>query len=106
MNVAHVGSLHHRNLFEKYGTFNPQLRICGDYEFLLRAGSALRTAFVDDILLDMAAGGVSESSALSIFESYQVKRKAKSVNAFQAAFDFCEALVKWHLRRMILLLTR
>ena len=104
MNVAHVGSLHHRNLFDKYGTFNPKLRICGDYEFLLRAGGTLRAAFVDDVLLDMASGGVSESSPLSIFESYQVKLSAKSVTVIQATFDCCEALVKWYLRRIVLFL--
>ena len=104
MNVAHVGSLHHRNLFEKYGAFSSELRICGDYEFLLRPGSILRAAFIDEVLLDMAAGGVSESSASSIFESYQVKLRAQSVNAFQATLDCCEALVKWYLRRIILLL--
>ena len=104
MNVAHVGSLHHRNLFDKYGTFNPKLRICGDYEFLLRAGGTLRAAFVDDVLLDMASGGVSESSPLSIFESYQVKRSTQSVSTIQATFDCCEALVKWYLRRIMLLL--
>ncbi|MFL2671870.1 MAG: glycosyltransferase family 2 protein, partial [Prochlorococcaceae cyanobacterium] len=104
MNVAHVGSLHHRSLFEKYGAYNSKLKICGDYEFLLRSGSTLRAAFIDDVLLDMAAGGVSESSALSIFESYQVKLRAKSVNSIQATFDCCEALLKWYLRRIMLFL--
>ena len=104
MNVAHVGSLHHRKLFEKYGIFSPKLRICGDYEFLLRPGSTLRAAFIDEVLIDMAAGGISESSALSIIESFKVKLFcAQSVTAFQATVDCCEALVKWYLRRIMLL---
>src|SRR5690606_6109403 len=53
MNVAHVGSIHHRSLFERFGHYDLQYRVCGDYEFLLRPGAALRTLFLDDVTVKM-----------------------------------------------------
>jgi len=67
MKVAHVGSLHHKRLFEKYGLFDDSYKISGDYEFLLRSGRHLRTIFLDAITVDMLVGGVSDAN-IQVFE--------------------------------------
>src|SRR5262245_10485080 len=60
MNVAHVGALHHRRLFEKYGLYDTSYKVCGDYEFLLRPGSRLRAAYLNAVTVDMRIGGESD----------------------------------------------
>ncbi len=101
MNVAHVGSLHHKSLFDKYGKFDENLRICADYEFLLRAKDELKAGFVDSILVEMASGGISESSAKSIYETLSIKLRLKSVTSIKALFDFLNAYLKWRFRRFL-----
>ena len=104
MNVAHVGSLHHQRLFEKHGRFDVKWKICGDYEFLLRSGEQLRAGFVDEVLVEMAAGGISESSTRGISETLRIKLHLASVGVIQAWLDFLEAWCKWHIRRLFQML--
>lgn len=73
MNVAHVGSLHHRTLFHKYGQFDPHYRICGDYELLLRPRASLRAGFLDQISTKMRIAGISHSSQ-ALREAMRAKR--------------------------------
>ena len=100
MNVAHVGSLHHRRLFERHGGFDIAWKICGDYEFLLRPGAQLRAGFIDEVLVEMAAGGISSSSTRGIRETLRIKLCLGSVGVIQAWLDFLEAWCKWHVRRL------
>ena len=102
MNVAHVGSWHHHRLFQRYGGFDDRWAVCGDYEFLLRVGPALKAGFIDEVLVEMAAGGISESSTRGINETLQIKLYWSSVSAIRAWIDFIEAWAKWHLRRLFL----
>lgn len=53
MTVSHVGSLHNRALYTKYGTYNTNYKIAGDYEFLLRIGSNLNYSFIDYVGVNM-----------------------------------------------------
>jgi glycosyltransferase involved in cell wall biosynthesis len=61
MTVAHSGSLHSRKFFEKYGFFNSDFKIVGDYELLLRAGGNLQYLFLDKVVVFMMVGGVSDT---------------------------------------------
>lgn len=75
MTVAHVGSMHHRSLFEEYGLFDERYRVCGDYEMLLRPRHALRAAFLDRVTARMTLGGVSNANvALALEEQERAKR--------------------------------
>jgi len=60
---AHAGSMHRRRLFDQYGRFDASYLISGDYEFLLRARTALHAAFMPRLTVRMKAGGVSDSRA-------------------------------------------
>jgi len=66
MCIAHPAALHHRRLFQRFGGFDTSYRICGDYEFLLRAGSSLRAGFLDRVTAICKAGGVSETARAPI----------------------------------------
>jgi len=59
MTIAHVGTLHHRTLFEKYGLFDESYRIVGDYEFLLRSGPSIRGAYLAEEVILMGSEGIS-----------------------------------------------
>lgn len=98
MSVAHVGSLHSRALFLKYGLYNDSFHVSGDYEFLLRAGSTLKAAFVAQPLATMRTGGVSSSSASVLSETYTAK-KLHGIGAPRALLDLLIAYVKWTVRR-------
>lgn len=75
MTVAHVGSLHHRSLFDEYGRFDENYRVCGDYEMLLRPRSALRAAFLNQITARMTLGGISNANVtLALAEQERAKR--------------------------------
>lgn len=77
MSVAHSGMPHHRSLFDKFGPFDTQFRIAGDYDFLLRAAGDIRAAFLDETVAYMGGAGVS---------STQMKRvRDETIRALSAA---------------------
>lgn len=106
MNINHVGAFHHANLFKDYGQFNPLLKICGDYEFLLRPRHLLRSGFIDNVLVEVGDGGVSKATSRGIFEVLSIKLNAHSVRKLTAYYDFLEALCKWYLRKYLSIISR
>ena len=73
MNVAHVGSLHNKKLFQKYGCFDPNYKICGDYELLLRPRDNLKAEFVNKITTKMRIGGISHNWKQALEEAMRAK---------------------------------
>jgi glycosyltransferase involved in cell wall biosynthesis len=73
MNLAHVSSLHNRQLYDRYGDYDIHFKICGDYELLLRPKENLKVKFIDQIFANMAIGGVSFGS----FDALSEARNAK-----------------------------
>jgi glycosyltransferase involved in cell wall biosynthesis len=72
MNAAHVGSLHSKKLFNKYGEFNTSYKISGDYELLLRPGPDLKAGFIPVVTAKMLFGGMS-ASYKSLEEVFRIK---------------------------------
>jgi glycosyltransferase involved in cell wall biosynthesis len=70
MTIAHPGALHSKKLFEKFGNYNIDYKIVGDYELLLRAGAYLKSLYLDAITVIMSEGGASDS-VKSIKEHYK-----------------------------------
>lgn len=70
MTIAHPGALHSKKLFEKFGNYNIDYKIVGDYELLLRAGASLKSLYLDVITVIMSEGGASDS-VKSIKEHYK-----------------------------------
>lgn len=99
MNTTHVGSLHTRRLFDKYGAFDASFRIAGDYEFLLRARSSLKTAYLNHVTVKMAAGGVSQNGYRVFLETERAKLMHQSVSPLVAKYDRIIAQAKRFTRK-------
>ncbi len=88
MKTAHVGSLHNKLFFQKYGLYDIGYRVTGDYELLLRAGKNLKYLFLDEITANMRMSGVSNSSMRAFKEAFRAKRVTGKRNAFLCLMDF------------------
>lgn len=94
MEVAHVGSLHRRSLFETYGLFDDSYHICGDYEFLLRIGTKIKPGYVNHTIGEMTAGGISYLSIKSLVESRRAKLSTCAASEWEATCDFFVVALK------------
>ena len=74
MNIAHVGALHKRKLFEEFGYFDTQYKSSADYDFLMRCGLTIRPLYVDKVTATMLNGGVSNGYS-AIRETYSIHKK-------------------------------
>jgi glycosyltransferase involved in cell wall biosynthesis len=102
MTVAHVGSMHHRSLFDQYGLFDESYRSGGDYELLLRPRGALRAAFIDRVTARMALGGASNANtSLALREQERAKRTTGGRAAWLCAVERVTARLKDHYRSVI-----
>jgi glycosyltransferase involved in cell wall biosynthesis len=101
MNVPHVGSMHHRSLFERIGLFDVSYKICGDYEFLLRRRSELQTLFVDMVTVNMSVSGVSSVDLKIHHETERAKVLTGGRNSLISKLEKVVAIGKWRLRRQL-----
>ena len=100
MSVAHAGMPHHRSLFEKFGPFDTRFRIAGDYDFLLRAASDVRAAFLDETVAFMGGAGVSSTQLERVRdESMRALAAAPVAGRFWAGVFWLRFVLK-HRRRL------
>lgn len=102
MKVAHVGSLHHKKLFEKYGLFDASYRITGDYEFLLRPGRNLNAYFLNEVTVNMHVGGVSNADSRVFEESTKAKISTGGRNVVASQIEKYWAILKWKIRSQLI----
>lgn len=101
MSTIHVGVMHRRSLFERYGLFNTSYRIAADYEFLLRPREHLRSAFTPATTVIMRAGGLSDSTA-ALHEAMRVKVDAGVRSIPIATLQLRLAIARFYARRVYL----
>ncbi len=99
MNIAHVGALHSRYLFEKHGLFDINIRIVGDYEFFLRIGKDLESGFVDQFIGKMRLGGASDSIK-GILQTKKVKHTHHVSNYPTVVIECVWAILAYYKRRI------
>ncbi len=100
MNVAHVGSLHSRKLFQIYGNYDTSYKIVGDYEMLLRAGKNLQSAYLPIVTVRMSDGGIS-ASIKAIKEGMRAKKNTAKRNLFEVYLRGYIGIVKfWILKKI------
>jgi len=76
MNIAHPGLLARRELFERFGPFDPSYRICGDYDWFLRLPPDLRTVHSSDPILKVVQAGVSHTRITQVYaETFRAQRR-------------------------------
>ena len=100
MDVCHVGSMHKRTLFQQFGEFDSSYRIAGDYEFLLRPRSELRTAFLPVVTVYVRGGGVCYSPKV-MYEAYRAKHETGGLSKFLALVDLSWDLANYKARRLV-----
>ena len=100
MNVAHVGSLHARTYFQKYGLYNTDFKIAGDYEMLLRSKENLKYYFLNEVTAEMDADGISNNQVYrALLETKYAKINTADSNKHIANIYFYWALLKAKLKR-------
>jgi glycosyltransferase involved in cell wall biosynthesis len=101
MSSIHVGAMHHRKLFVRYGTFDISYKIAGDYHFLLRARQHLQVAFSPKITVRIGAGGLSDSTA-GLYEARRAKVETGVRSPVRASAELQWKILKFQARRMAL----
>ncbi len=96
MCVAHPGSMHRRSLFERLGVYDTSYRTAADYEFLLRARSELKAAFMPVVTAMMRAGGASDSS-YALLEAYRARTLTGHRNLLLAKAELWELRARFKL---------
>jgi hypothetical protein len=85
MRIAHPGALHHRSLFETHGYFDESYKIAGDYEFLLRSYTSIKSTFVSKNVVCMGASGLSHLNwRLTAKEGYRALKETEIFGYFAA----------------------
>ena len=95
MNIAHVGSLHARSMYHQKGLYNLKFEIAGDYEFILRFGPSMKTAFLDKVTVKMRIEGVSNSSSKVFIESAKAKILHTGRPRILIYLEAIYAFIKW-----------
>lgn len=86
MSSLHPGSLTSSQLFQ-HTTFNTEYKIAGDYAFYSSKIDVLNVYCIDEVLVYMAAGGLSDSDKV-LLENYRVRRDILKVNTLQNIYLF------------------
>lgn len=100
MSVAHVGSMHNKVLFEKYGVYDTTYKICADYELLLRPGNKLNAGFLNEPTVNMSIGGASDGAA-ALDETMRAKIGSGGRNVVLCYLENKIGLLKYHLRKLL-----
>lgn len=100
MTVTHVGCWHARSAFDRYGLFDASYKVCGDYEWLLRPGIALKAGYIDQVLAYMLVGGISDANEKVFTESSRAKietakRSAQIVHLEEVMARWRKKIRKW-----------
>jgi len=100
MNIAHPGMLVRRDLFERFGLFDPVFKICGDYEWFLRLPSAVSSTHSPTSILKIGQGGVSHTKIGAVYaETFRAQRR--HLNLFWSAGCWLLNWLKYGRRRLI-----
>jgi hypothetical protein len=98
MNIAHIGALHHRRIFKKYGQFDTSYKISADYEFLMRCGEGIISLYINVVTALMLNGGVS-SGCKGMLETYTIQRRHMPI--ITALYRYWLAHIKFLLRPLL-----
>ncbi|HEY5589210.1 MAG TPA: hypothetical protein VIK86_09695, partial [Candidatus Paceibacterota bacterium] len=101
--IAHVGSLHHKSLFEQKGLFNTDYLIVGDYDFLLRCLDIIKPYYLPIVTANVREGGISGRSILIVGkEVLRTKINNKSKNKINCYVDNYKMILKFYLRTKLI----
>ena len=100
MNIAHPGMLVRRDLFERFGLFDPSFKISGDYEWFLRLPPEVRSVHSLTSVLKVVQGGVSNTKIGTVYaETFRAQRR--HLNLFWSAGCWLLNWLKYGRRRLV-----
>ena len=91
MNIAHPGMLVRRDLFERFGLFDPSFNICGDYEWFLRLTPVVQSIHLPISILKIVQAGVSHTKIGSVYAE-TFRAQARHLNL---PWSICCWLLNW-----------
>ncbi len=100
MNVAHPGMLVRRDLFDRFGLFDPSFKICGDYEWFLRLSPAVRAIHIPNSVLNIVQAGVSHTKIGAVYAE-TFRAQTLHLNFFWSAACWLLNWLKYSRRRLI-----
>ena len=104
MTVVHCGALHHRSLFDEYGTFDPTYKLSGDFDFLLRVGRNIKANFLNDITVNMCDTGQSRVQVKEVvLETSRILYKHPEFGRLYGVKHFISAHLRSLVRRIVFL---
>ena len=95
LGFAHPGMLHNKRLFERIGYFDLQYKICADSDFLQRVGPDAKGGFIDEYLVKMSQGGVSDGYKAMV-EGYLSRRNNKCIPVWYNVYQHFFMLVRYY----------
>ena len=102
MNIAHVGAFHSKNYFKRYGLYNTNYKIAGDYELLLRAKQNLKTHWFNEVTAIMADGGISNSQVKNVYlETTKAKIESGKINYFVSKLYYLKWMFKYSVKTIL-----
>jgi glycosyltransferase involved in cell wall biosynthesis len=100
MNIIHIGALHHRRLFKKYGLFNATYKIAGDYEFLLRCRKGLNVEFIQQPIVEIEPDGISTYDVRVLLETAKAKINNTDRSITIILDETIIAIIKFYIKRI------
>lgn len=102
MNIAHVGAFHSATYFKKFGLYNTNYKIAGDYELLLRAKEYLKTHKIEEVTAIMSADGISNSQIKKVYlETTKAKIETGKINFLVAKITYAIWMIKYNVKKML-----
>jgi glycosyltransferase involved in cell wall biosynthesis len=93
MPISHQSIFMNKNWFDKYGVFNSKLKICGDYELLLRGILIENIEFIPNLIVaKVRQGGISSNSLNSFLHLKELKfsRKENKIESIHSQVIFMQ----------------
>jgi glycosyltransferase involved in cell wall biosynthesis len=101
MNVAHVGSFHHKDLFIKHGNFNTDYKIVSDYDFFMKCGRDIQPGYLESITAKMLNSGISNQNVATVFkEVLAIQLKHKKIAKLQSYFEYYYSYLRIYKSRL------
>jgi glycosyltransferase involved in cell wall biosynthesis len=100
MTIAHPGALHSKYFFKKYGVFDTNYKITGDYELLLRPQKSLKAAFMNETTVRMAEGGTSDSIA-AMYEHRNATVKTGGRSPLKSRLNLYFVMLKFVIKKAV-----
>ena len=101
MCVRHPGSFTSLDYIRRVGNFDESLKICGDYELILRAGSSLKAAYWPGVPICMRVGGLSDGIPV-LSEALGVKLRAGFRGRIMSIADYLVSVAKYLVRTRLI----